>query len=197
MSTNYSLLFYLKKPKNYVGGSKPIYMRITVAGEPSRWNAKANRAKGTKEDVKTLNAYLDTIEHKIAELHLQMVKSGEDITAESIKLKYLGKDIKRKTLLDVFLEHNNQMEALLGNGFKPNTLKGYKTSLSHIELYLKTEHKSSDIDVRKMDHGFVRVCLPSEHSKKAQSRLLLRSPVFILGKGAERIHQQAHPAVHS
>ena len=26
MSTNYSLLFYLKKPKNYVGGMKPIYM---------------------------------------------------------------------------------------------------------------------------------------------------------------------------
>ena len=61
MSTNYSLLFYLKKPKNYVGGMKPIYMRITVAGDPKevstgrecdpvRWNAKANRAKGTKED---------------------------------------------------------------------------------------------------------------------------------------------------
>ncbi|MFC3197615.1 Arm DNA-binding domain-containing protein [Parapedobacter deserti] len=52
MSTNYSLLFYLKKPKNYVGGMKPIYMRITVVGDPkevstgrecdpSRWNAKA------------------------------------------------------------------------------------------------------------------------------------------------------------
>ncbi|SDL81527.1 Uncharacterised protein [Sphingobacterium mizutaii] len=26
MSTNYSLLFYLKKPKNYVSGTKPIYM---------------------------------------------------------------------------------------------------------------------------------------------------------------------------
>jgi len=56
MSTNYSLLFYLKKPKNYAVGAKPIYMRITVAGEPKevstglecdplRWNAKANRAK--------------------------------------------------------------------------------------------------------------------------------------------------------
>jgi len=84
-----------------------------------------------------------------------MFKSGEDITSESIKLKYLGKNIKRKSLLAVFLEHNNQMEALLGNGFKPNTLKGYKTSLSHIELYLKTAYKCSHIDVRKMDHGFI------------------------------------------
>src|SRR5690606_24234752 len=32
MSTNYSLLFYLKKPKNYAVGAKPIYMRIKGAG---------------------------------------------------------------------------------------------------------------------------------------------------------------------
>lgn len=166
MSTNYSLLFYLKKPKNYVSGSKPIYMRITVDGipkevstgrecDPTKWISKANRAKGTKEDVKTLNAYLDTLEYKVADIHLQMTKSGEDITAESIKMKYLGKDIQRKTLLAVFLEHNQQMKALLGKGFKANTLKGYNTSLSHIELYL-TEHLNlKDIEARKMDHGFV------------------------------------------
>lgn len=34
MSTNYSLFFYLKKPKNYVNGPKPIYIRITVDGIP-------------------------------------------------------------------------------------------------------------------------------------------------------------------
>lgn len=141
MSTNYSLLFYLKKPKNYVTGPKPIYMRITVDGmpketstgrecEPSKWNSKANRAKGTTEIVKTLNSYLDTLVTKVSAIHTAMVAAGEEITAESIKLRFQGKDIKRKNFLDVFREHNNQMEALLGNGFKPNTLKGYKTSFS-------------------------------------------------------------------
>jgi len=32
MKTNFSLLFYLKKQKNYVSGNVPIYMRITVEG---------------------------------------------------------------------------------------------------------------------------------------------------------------------
>ncbi|MBD1429190.1 hypothetical protein H8B04_06340 [Sphingobacterium sp. DN04309] len=77
MSTNYSLLFYLKKPKNYVSGLKPIYMRITVDGipkevstgrecYPSKWNSKANRVKGTTEAVKTLKSYLDTLVTKIS-----------------------------------------------------------------------------------------------------------------------------------
>jgi hypothetical protein len=30
LEKSFSLLFYLKKPKNYVSGNMPIYMRITV-----------------------------------------------------------------------------------------------------------------------------------------------------------------------
>lgn len=34
MKNIFSLLFYLKRPKNYVAGAMPIYMRITVDGVP-------------------------------------------------------------------------------------------------------------------------------------------------------------------
>ncbi|GGI25850.1 Arm DNA-binding domain-containing protein [Pedobacter mendelii] len=70
MKTNFSLLFYLKRQKNYVSGNVPIYMRITVEGkraeiatnrecDPKRWNAKGGRAIGSKEGVKMLNTHLD------------------------------------------------------------------------------------------------------------------------------------------
>src|SRR5690606_12417804 len=166
MSTNYSLLFYLKKPKNYVSGAKPIYMRITVAGEPkeistgrecdpARWNTKANRAKGTKEEIRNLNAYLDTLERKVADAHLQLVKDGAEVTAETLKLKYLGKDVQQRYLMETFADHNRKMEALLGKGFKPNTLKGYKTSVAHLTSYLKKSHGTSDMDIRHIDHAFI------------------------------------------
>jgi len=34
MKNTFSLLFYLKRPKNYVSGAMPIYMGITVDGVP-------------------------------------------------------------------------------------------------------------------------------------------------------------------
>jgi hypothetical protein len=54
MKSTFSLLFYLKKPKNYVSGEMPIYMRITVdgapkqlstgkIGDPKEWNTKTCR----------------------------------------------------------------------------------------------------------------------------------------------------------
>lgn len=33
MKTNFSLLFYMKKQKNYQSGPAPIYMRITFNGK--------------------------------------------------------------------------------------------------------------------------------------------------------------------
>ncbi|MGO4875580.1 Arm DNA-binding domain-containing protein [Pedobacter psychrotolerans] len=54
MKTNFSLLFYLKKQRNYRGGHVPVYLRITVGGkraemtnglecDPVKWNAKSGR----------------------------------------------------------------------------------------------------------------------------------------------------------
>jgi hypothetical protein len=67
MKTKISLLFYLKKPKNYQKGPVPIYLRITVESkraefttgrecESSRWKAVAGRV------VKSVNAYLGNLE---------------------------------------------------------------------------------------------------------------------------------------
>jgi Arm DNA-binding domain len=71
----FGLLFYLKKPRGYSSGDRPIYMRITVDGmvtelsiqrscDPVAWNARAYRATGKTEPVRALNAYLNTVQAK-------------------------------------------------------------------------------------------------------------------------------------
>ena len=60
MKTNFSLLFYLKKQKNYHGGHVPVYLRITVGGkrsemtsglecDPEKWNTKSGRQDGKRK----------------------------------------------------------------------------------------------------------------------------------------------------
>ena len=52
---NFSLLFFLRKPKNFVAGNMPIYIRITVDGnskemttsrkcDPKLWDQKGEKA---------------------------------------------------------------------------------------------------------------------------------------------------------
>ncbi|SDL55504.1 hypothetical protein SAMN04488084_101657 [Pedobacter antarcticus] len=84
MKTNFSMLFFLKKPKNYTKVAVySIFLRITVDGiraeistsrncEPERWNAKAGKVIGTKEDVKTSNAYLENMKAEVYAAHSQL-----------------------------------------------------------------------------------------------------------------------------
>lgn len=162
----YSLLFYLRKQKVYRGGPIAIYMRITVNGkraemstgrtiDPQRWNSRTGRAIGSKEDARTLNAYLDSLQNKVGVAHQTLIHADSPITAESLQAEFLGKAKKSRYLMELFAEHNTKVEALLGNGFEPNTLKGYRTSERHLTDFLKYHNGKSDIEIGQLDHAFI------------------------------------------
>jgi len=76
MSKTFGLLFYLKKSKASASGTLPIYLRITIDGkrteistkrtiEIKKWSVEANKAIGRTEDIRELNAYLDSLVSKV------------------------------------------------------------------------------------------------------------------------------------
>jgi site-specific recombinase XerD len=166
MNANFSLLFYLKKQKNYENGPVAIYMRITVNGkrsevsagrecEPSKWNSHAGRAIGTKEDIKALNCYLDSLQNKVKNAHQILIYGGKPIAAESLRNQFSGKAEKSRYLMQLLKEHNAKVKALIGNGFQANTLKGYNTSQKHLTGFLQKEYGKVDIDIMHLDHAFI------------------------------------------
>lgn len=76
------MLFYIRR-KNDVR-STPIYLRLTVDGKRSeittgrrchqdRWNASSGRLTGNKEEVKSINAYLDHLQAKVYDAHRKVM----------------------------------------------------------------------------------------------------------------------------
>lgn len=166
MKNTFSLLFYLKKPKNYVAGAMPIYMRITVDGvpkelsigkqcEPERWNPQINRVDGKKEDARTINAYLKIVEDKVDQAHTDLFKADKEITAVSLKNKFLGVEEEAHTLLTAFQDHNDKMEALIGKDFTEGTLSKYNTTLMHTTSFILHKFKVPDLLVEKVDNYFI------------------------------------------
>jgi Arm domain-containing DNA-binding protein len=96
LGKNFGLLFFLKKPKNYVSGSMPIYMRITVDGQakemttsrkcdPGIWNQKAEKVFGKTEQVKELNSHLTTLQVKVFEARRLLIDNNKTESAVAIK----------------------------------------------------------------------------------------------------------------
>ena len=163
MKTNFSLLFYMKKQKNYQIGPAPIYLRITVAGkraeittgrdcEPERWNSKISRMSGTREDAKSLNAYLDNLQNMVYEAHKALIDDKLEVTAESIKCKFLGKEEKAYTILNAIKDHNQKMTALVGKEYAEGTLKRFEILERHIGSFLQFKYKKPDLGIKQVVH---------------------------------------------
>jgi len=164
--SNFHLLFYIRKQKNYKGGAMPIYMRITVSGkradisvgrdcDPAKWNNHAGRAIGTKEEIKSLNNYLDSLQTKLRNAHQVLIDTNQQVTTESLQNQFTGKNQKSHFLMELFKEHNAKVKALIGNGFEPNTLKGYNTSEKHLTGFLQEKYDKTDIEISQLNHAFI------------------------------------------
>nr|WP_295922236.1 Arm DNA-binding domain-containing protein [uncultured Dyadobacter sp.] len=138
MKTKLSLLFYLKKPRNYQDGPVPIYLRVTVDSkrsematgrdcEPKMWNAAAGRMLGNKEAVKSLNAYLGNLEQQFLNSHASLIRQGDLATAENIKNKFLGIGPKQRMLMSIITEHNRRLHTLIGQEYALGTFKGTRS----------------------------------------------------------------------
>ena len=166
MRTNFSLLFYLKKQKNYIRGNAPIYMRITVQGKraeiatsrdckPDRWNARAGRAIGFKEEVKMLNDYLNQLQNSVYYAHQALIVSDLPVTSDAIKRQYLGEIEVIHTLLEAVRDHNVKMKSLVGKDFVQGTLNRYIVLEKHLINFILSKYNATDINIRNVDQAFL------------------------------------------
>lgn len=166
MSKTFGLLFYLKKSKASASGTLPIYLRITIDGkrteistkrtiEIKKWSVEANKAIGRTEDIRELNAYLDSLVSKVYQCQRDLIQDNKEVTTETLKNKFLGIEEKQVTLINLFKDHNKQVERLIGNGYSTGTLERYKTVCKHLQEFMKHTYNVSDYRLNKINHKFI------------------------------------------
>jgi hypothetical protein len=136
ISKSFGLLFYLKKQHGDTKVHRPIYLRITVdevmkemsihrSWDPAKWNAKAGRAivpkipprrpaAAVESETQSLNAYLDTLQAKVHEARHQLLMSGKQVTADTVRNIVQGRQASGERphlLLEIFQYHNDQVKA--------------------------------------------------------------------------------------
>ncbi len=166
MNKTFGLLYYLKKSKVDTQGKCPIYLRITIDGkrteistkriiEIEKWSIQANKAIGRTEDIRELNAYLDSLTTKVYQSQRDLIQDNKPVTTETLKNKFLGIEEKERTLITIFETHNKQVEKLVGREFSAGTLERYKTVSKHLQDFIKMQYKVSDVSIKKIDHQFI------------------------------------------
>ncbi len=167
MERSFGLFFFLRKRAGSTVEGK-IYCRITVDGKSvelslkrtcsiGNWNSQSGRLNGRSDSVKSINAYLDTIQQKIYEAKRSLLEQGTILTPEAIKSFVLGEDKGKsaKKILEIFQQHNDQMKVLVGKQYAPGTLQRYEISLRHTLSFIKWRYKRTDLELHHLNYEFL------------------------------------------
>ncbi|MBI6117612.1 site-specific integrase [Salegentibacter maritimus] len=160
------ITFYPKKTTSKQSTEAVIYARLTYNSkrtdfttsrkiDASKWNSQTNSARGNSVQARALKRYLDDMRASLYEIHDRLVREGKKISARIIKDIYLGKEEKQYMLVEIFQDHNDEMEKLIGKGYTKGTLQRYNACKKHIEDYLAFRYRSKDIPVEDVDHQFI------------------------------------------
>lgn len=57
--------------------------------------------------------------------------------------------------MEIFERHNAAMKTLIGIEYRPNTLKGYNTTIGHLWAFIQKRHGRPDILLTELDYSFI------------------------------------------
>ncbi len=157
----FKVLFYVKHTKQLKDGSLPIFARITVNKSRlefglqrsvgmGHWDSAKGMAKGKTKQIVELNAYLETVKINLFIKKRELEETGDEVTTDSLKRAYLGLDENRKTILELFREHNKKCKSLENIDFATGTILKYGTTLKHLELFIRNGLGKNDLLMKEV-----------------------------------------------
>ncbi len=162
MKAKITLHIYAKTTKANAAGQLPIYIRLTVDGqrfefsskkfiEKSKWSPELSKMKGSSEEARTLNNYLDLMKSKVFDVQMELIHKNEELSLENFKSRILGTNQRDRMIIPIYQNHNDKIEDLIGNGYAYGTLERFKISLKHLQEFILWKYNVSDIGINKID----------------------------------------------
>ena len=167
--SSFSILFFIRESKARKSGKAPIELMITVNGERcplstgkqvpiDKWDKTKQQVKGKDEEAQSLNNYLKAIKAKLYQKEAELLDRGFIITAELLRDAYFDKveSLKEKSLFEVFEEHNQEQEKLVGNGVSKATYWISVYTVRLLKEFVQQKYKREDLYLRELNLNFIQ-----------------------------------------
>jgi len=158
---SFSVIFFTRKSRNATRDLS-LHVRITVNRQraeislqrnvlPKSWDPIRKRGKGSSQNIKILNNYLDFVYGKLLDCHKELQQELKIISANAIKARYLGEDQQFQTLKELITYHNTSMTSVLKYG----TMKNYFTTEKYLIEFLNKQLRIEDIYLKQLNYRFI------------------------------------------
>ena len=167
--SSFSILFFIRESKARKNGNVPIEVMITVNGERNsfstgkqiaieKWDKTKQQVKGKDQETQNLNNYLKAIKAKLYQKEAELLERGFIITAQILYDAYFDKveSLKERSLFEVFEEHNQEQEKLVGNGLSKATHWVSVYTIRLLREFVQQKYKREDLYLRELNLNFIQ-----------------------------------------
>lgn len=167
--SSFSILFFIRESKARKNGNVPIEVMITVNGERNsfstgkqiaieKWDKTKQQVKGKDQETQNLNNYLKAIKAKLYQKETELLERGFIITAQILYDAYFDKveSLKERSLFEVFEEHNQEQEKLVGNGVSKATHWVSVYTIRLLREFVQQKYKREDLYLRELNLNFIQ-----------------------------------------
>ena len=163
--TNVKVSFYLKKSEEDAYGNCPVMAKLNIGKySESAFSMKlkvpqkiwaAGRATGKSVAAKEINNRLDEIRARALGIYAELSAVRDGVSAEEVKHRLLGMASGQETLLGYFTKFIGNFEKRVGINRTAKTLGGYRNAYNHVERFIRSQYKVSDIPFTALDLSFI------------------------------------------
>ena len=167
--SSFSIVFFIRESKARKNGNVPIEVMITVNGERNsfstgkqiaieKWDKTKQQVKGKDQETQNLNNYLKAIKAKLYQKEAELLERGFIITAQILYDAYFDKveSLKERSLFEVFEEHNQEQEKLVGNGVSKATHWVSVYTIRLLREFVQQKYKREDLYLRELNLNFIQ-----------------------------------------
>ena len=160
------VLMIAQKNKPNADGKVPIFARITVGKEsrvistklwiaPERWGN--GKALGNLKEDKAINKILEELRFAIMQKHTEMLRSGEEVTFDKLKLALQGKDYDGscRYFIELFDRWLEEYKKQIGISTSEITYGRYVVVRNRLQEYIKKTTKMDDILLNEVTPFFI------------------------------------------
>ena len=167
--SSFAILFFIRDSRVRKDGTTSIEVVLTVNGErcafstgkkvkSCNWDKNKQQVKGKDEEAQSLNNYLKAIKAKLYQKETELLERGFVITAELLRDAYFDKveSIKERSLFEIFEEHNQEQEKLIGNGVSKATHWVSVYTIRLLREFVQQKYKREDLYLRELNLNFIQ-----------------------------------------
>jgi len=166
--TTFSLVLYINRTKNKKNGECPVMLRININGDkvalrlkrfihPDQWDPRRYQMKGRTTEANVFNDYLDAVRVRAHQKYNELLMLNEEVLVTDLRDAILGVNTaKTRTVIDIWEDHVNGLQKLIGKENTYATYQKYNTAKNHFIKFLQKYYRVNDVSIKSVDYHMIQ-----------------------------------------